>query len=81
MNWRKAYLIPEFCEEVRIKHSYFYEMQKLGRGPKVTVLPGGKKKIITGEHAAEWVGSLPAIPSDPALASSSSAPKVGEAAE
>jgi hypothetical protein len=47
-----AYTIPEFCAAHRISQAFFYELKKLGRGPREKRL--NSRIIITAESAAAW---------------------------
>ncbi len=57
-----AYTIPEFLKTFKIGHSYYYDLHKRGLGPRVTVLPGGRKKIITGDNASAWINTMEELP-------------------
>jgi hypothetical protein len=57
-----ASTISEFCEQHRISVAFFYELQAVGRAPRVRAL-GKQKRIITDEDAAEWRRTLPEVES------------------
>jgi hypothetical protein len=49
---RKAYSIDEFCEAHGISRASYYNLKKLGKGPReMKVLA---RRIISDESAAEW---------------------------
>jgi hypothetical protein len=47
-----AYTIPEFCAAHRISQAFYYELKKLGQGPRERRL--NSRIIISAEAAAEW---------------------------
>jgi hypothetical protein len=49
---RKAYSIDEFCKAHGLSRSTYYNLKKLGLGPReMSVLT---RKLISDEAAAEW---------------------------
>jgi hypothetical protein len=47
-----AYDVVTFCAAHHIAKSYFYELLRTGRGPRIMKV--GRRTIISGEAAAEW---------------------------
>jgi hypothetical protein len=50
---RDAWSIPEFCLRHSISRSTFYNLKRLGEGPRETRIR--KRIIITREAAAAWL--------------------------
>lgn len=48
-----AYTVAEFCRRHRIGRSLFYQLQREGKGPRLTRL-GGRKVLVLREDAAAW---------------------------
>jgi predicted DNA-binding transcriptional regulator AlpA len=48
-----AFSIPEFCRRHGFSRGTFYNLKKLGQGPRETHI--GKRIIITREAAAVWL--------------------------
>jgi hypothetical protein len=49
---RAAFTIAEFCHAHRISRSTYYNLKKVGKGPREKEVFG--RIIITNEAAAEW---------------------------
>ena len=49
---KATFSIDEFCEAHNISRSTFYNLQKIGKGPRLmTVL---NRRLISAEAAADW---------------------------
>jgi len=46
------YTVDSFCERHHIARSYFYQLLREGRGPRITKV--GRRTLVRGEAAAEW---------------------------
>jgi hypothetical protein len=46
------YPVSAFCEAHHIARSFFYQLLREGRGPRITKL--GRRTFVTREAAAEW---------------------------
>jgi|GEM_PF-2447488 len=51
-----AYTIATFCDAAEISPSYFFKLQKEGRGPRTVRL--GTKVLITAHAARDWFAEL-----------------------
>ncbi len=49
---KKAFSINEFCEQHGICRATFYNLRKVGRGPRVMRVGG--RTLISVEAATEW---------------------------
>ncbi len=49
---KDAYSIPEFCRRHGISQSFYFDMSRNGRGPRVMRL--GARVLISREAAADW---------------------------
>jgi hypothetical protein len=47
-----ALSIPEFCATHNISEAFYYELQKLGRGPRTMTV--GRRRLISLEAAKAW---------------------------
>lgn len=48
----QAYTVATFCKVHSISRSFFYELLKTGRGPRVTKI--GNRTLISREAAFDW---------------------------
>lgn len=48
----RALSIPEFCEHNGISRAHFYNVVKVGLGPRVMRV--GRRVLVTPNAAAEW---------------------------
>jgi hypothetical protein len=55
---RAFYTIREFCDRHRIALSFYYKLQKQGRGPRTMIL--GSKVLISAQAASEWAAAIEA---------------------
>lgn len=51
-----VYTVKEFCESAKIGVSFFYALQKSGKGPKVTRIGG--RVLVRKTTAEEWLRKL-----------------------
>lgn len=49
---RPTFTVPQFCDDHNISRTHFYELIKLGRGPRL--LRVGRRVLITAEASADW---------------------------
>jgi hypothetical protein len=56
MNTEQAvYTIREFCDRYRIAASFFFKIQRQGKGPRTMRI--GSKVLITAQAASDWVAA------------------------
>jgi hypothetical protein len=59
MNTEQAvFTIKEFCDRYRIATSFYFKLQKQGKGPRTMRI--GSKVLITAEAAADWAAAIEA---------------------
>lgn len=51
-NEPQAYTVAEFCKAHSISRSFFYELLKSGRGPRIR--KAGNRTLISREAAYSW---------------------------
>lgn len=51
-----AMTVDQLCKRVQMSRSFFYDLLKQGRGPKVTRI--GTKVLITNEAASKWLAGF-----------------------
>jgi hypothetical protein len=47
-----AFTISEFCESHGISQAFYFELQKLGKGPRAMHV--GRRRLISIEEAQRW---------------------------
>ena len=47
-----AYTIKEFCKAYGFSHAHYYNLKKVGKGPREMKL--GRRRAISDEAAADW---------------------------
>jgi hypothetical protein len=57
-----AFTVAEFCFAHKISQAFYYELKRAGLGPREMVL--GRRRIISGEAAAEWRRGRAAVSSE-----------------
>jgi hypothetical protein len=60
MTERVPKLIREFCRVQRISNSHFWNLQAIGRGPRITEIGG--VKTIRPEDEDSWIADIAANP-------------------
>jgi hypothetical protein len=53
-----VFTIKEFCDRYRIALSFFFKLQKQGKGPRTMRI--GSKVLIMAQAAADWVAAIEA---------------------
>jgi hypothetical protein len=53
-----VFTIKEFCDRYRIATSFYFKLQKQGRGPRTMRL--GSKVLISAQAASEWAAAIEA---------------------
>lgn len=52
MDEKHAQTIPQFCDSNNISRAHFYNLRKIGKGPRIFYT--GKKPLISKEASADW---------------------------